>query len=192
VPEVTKSITLDGGGQTAGVLTSGTNGIVVSAGAADVVTLRNLDINGLTTGLSGILWISGAQLRLEHDVIREYGATGGACIDDKSNTVRSQMAVIDTQVINCSAVGIRVAPSGGVVARATLDRVTLDQNAVGLIANDGARVFVRNSEIAMNAGDGVLVNGGGGANAFVFLTHTSVVGTRQMDLRPAAQPARKR
>src|SRR5216684_7740684 len=45
---ITKAITIDGGGgQVASVLVSGTNGIVVSAGAGHTVTLRNLRINGL-------------------------------------------------------------------------------------------------------------------------------------------------
>ena len=45
---ITKGITIDGGGgQVASVLVSGTNGIVVQAGPTDVVTLRNLRINGI-------------------------------------------------------------------------------------------------------------------------------------------------
>src|ERR1700716_2523461 len=45
---ITKGITIDGGGgQVASVLVAGTNGIVVSAGTTDVITLRNLRINGL-------------------------------------------------------------------------------------------------------------------------------------------------
>src|SRR6266849_61397 len=44
---ITKAITIDGGGgQVASVLVSSTNAIVVIAGASDVVTLRNLSING--------------------------------------------------------------------------------------------------------------------------------------------------
>src|SRR5262249_52560355 len=49
---ITKAITIDGGGgQVASVLVAGTNGIVVQAGANDVITLRNLSIKGLGTGL---------------------------------------------------------------------------------------------------------------------------------------------
>src|SRR5512140_2910805 len=46
---ITKSITIacDGTG-TAGVLVSGTNAIVISAAASDIVTLRGLDIEGLS------------------------------------------------------------------------------------------------------------------------------------------------
>src|SRR6202049_441381 len=45
---ITKAITIDGGGgQVASVLVSGTNGIVVAAGATDIVTLCNIQFQGL-------------------------------------------------------------------------------------------------------------------------------------------------
>src|SRR5712672_3947866 len=45
---ITKGITIDGGGgQVASVLVSGTNGIVIQAGASDVIILRNLRLNGI-------------------------------------------------------------------------------------------------------------------------------------------------
>lgn len=50
---ITKAVTLDGGGgQVASVLVNGTNGIVVAAGSGDLVTLRNLRINGIGGGLA--------------------------------------------------------------------------------------------------------------------------------------------
>jgi hypothetical protein len=55
---ITKSITIDGGGQVASVLVAGTNGIVVQAGPTDVVTLRNLRINGIKGTASGGLTVS--------------------------------------------------------------------------------------------------------------------------------------
>src|SRR5499433_4446 len=70
---ITKAITIDGGGgQVASVLVSGTNGIVVQAGVADVVTLRNLRINGLGTGLNGIRYLSGAALHVQNCHIFEF------------------------------------------------------------------------------------------------------------------------
>src|SRR6516165_4604146 len=72
---ITKAITIDGGGgQIAGVLVSGTNGIVVSAGPTDVVTLRNLRIDGIGTGLNGIRYLSGAALHVQNCYI--FGFTG--------------------------------------------------------------------------------------------------------------------
>src|SRR5229473_6183877 len=50
---ITKPITISSEGFEAGVLVSGTNGIIINAGASDTVVLRGLDIEGLGTGLSG-------------------------------------------------------------------------------------------------------------------------------------------
>jgi len=64
---ITKGITIDGGGgQVASVLVSGTNGIVVAAGAGDVITLRNLRINGIGAGINGVLFLSGKALAIEN------------------------------------------------------------------------------------------------------------------------------
>src|ERR1700681_1115974 len=64
---ITKSIILDGGGgQFASVLVAGTNGINVAAGATDIVTLRNIQFQGLgpsgNAGLNGINYTSGLGL----------------------------------------------------------------------------------------------------------------------------------
>src|SRR5437016_2171897 len=50
---ITKAITILSEGFEAGVLVSGTNGIIVNAAAGTAVTLRGLDIEGLGTGLDG-------------------------------------------------------------------------------------------------------------------------------------------
>src|SRR5262249_51418881 len=63
---LTHSITLDGTSGLAAVLVAGTNGIVISAGAGDVVILRNLDINGLSSGLNGILILGAGDVRIEN------------------------------------------------------------------------------------------------------------------------------
>src|SRR5881628_3075459 len=47
---ITKSITISSEGFEAGVLVSGTNGIIVNAGNTANVVLRGLDIEGLGTG----------------------------------------------------------------------------------------------------------------------------------------------
>src|SRR5437660_6394812 len=73
---ITKAITIDGGGMLAGVLVSGTNGIVVNAGVNDVITLRGLDINGIGTGLNGIRFLAGAGLNVENSVIFKFTTAG--------------------------------------------------------------------------------------------------------------------
>ncbi len=75
---ITKSITIDGGGgQVASVLVSGTNGITVVANqSTDVVTLRNLRINGIGSGLNGIQFNSGKALLVQNCQIFGFTQNG--------------------------------------------------------------------------------------------------------------------
>ncbi len=73
---INKAITIDGGGGVvASVLASSTNGIVVAAGASDVVRLRNLSINGIGSGTSAIRFVSGLALHVEHVVTMGFRVT---------------------------------------------------------------------------------------------------------------------
>src|SRR5713226_8508420 len=69
---ITKSISIEAVGVTAGVLVSGTNGIVVNAGPNDVVVLRGLTLEGLGTSLAGINFISGGVLHVENCTINNF------------------------------------------------------------------------------------------------------------------------
>src|SRR5215510_81523 len=51
---ITKAITINGDGTLAGILAATVNGIIVAAGASDVVILRSLSINGACSGIDGI------------------------------------------------------------------------------------------------------------------------------------------
>ena len=123
---INKSITIDGGGgQVASVLASGTNGIVVAAGAADVVTLRNLRINGVISGtnggIDGIHYISAGDLHVENCYI--FGFTGDGINVATTGTVT--LFVTDTFLTN-NKNGIEIAPSGSNL-RSTLVRCSRGQ-----------------------------------------------------------------
>src|SRR6266567_2463240 len=70
---ITKAITISSEGFEAGVLVSGTNGIVVNTpNANDVVVIRGLDIEGLGTGLSGIKVLTGGNVYVEKCTINRF------------------------------------------------------------------------------------------------------------------------
>src|SRR6476646_9109953 len=73
---ITKALTIAGDGAMASVLVSGTNGIIVAAGASDIVILRNLHLNGIGSGLNGIRYLSGAELHVEDSEIRRFSQQG--------------------------------------------------------------------------------------------------------------------
>jgi hypothetical protein len=141
---ITKAITIDGGGNLASVLVSGTNGIVVSAGASDVVTIRNVAVNGIGAGLNGIRFLSGGALHVERCVI--FGFTGVGI--DAEPAGASQLYVLDTVVRDNDGGGILIRP--GAYAGGSLDGVRLDGNLYGARAESNANVTIRNSVASGN------------------------------------------
>ena len=73
---ITKAITIDGGATLASIINAGgVNGIVVAAGSGDTVILRNLDIQGVGSGLNGIKYISGNRLVVDNVSIAGNNST---------------------------------------------------------------------------------------------------------------------
>src|SRR5882672_3584378 len=73
---ITKSITISSEGFEAGVLVSGTNGIIINAQATDTIILRGLDLEGMGTGLDGINFQSGGTLHVEKCTINNFKTNG--------------------------------------------------------------------------------------------------------------------
>src|SRR5262249_21727122 len=74
---ITKAISIinEGVGE-AGVLVSGTNGIIISAGVGDTIQLRGLFIDGIGTGLNGIRFLAGRSLYVTNCVIQQFTQFG--------------------------------------------------------------------------------------------------------------------
>jgi len=152
---ITKAITLDGGGgQVVSVLVSGTNGIVVSAGTNDIVILRNLRINGIGTGLNGVLFNSGTQLIENCDI---FGFTQSG-ISANTSTV-SDLYVTNTYITN-SVNGISLATSSAgmlvVIDRTRVFNVTT--NGIGV--NSGIIDTEITNTAITSAATGLIVSGG--------------------------------
>lgn len=155
---ITKSISIVADGVTAGVLVSGTNGIVINAGANDAVVLRGLDIEGLGTGLNGIRFLAGGVLHVEDCTINGFGGSPGVGIAFEP-AAASRLVVIDTVVRNQLTAGtgggILVRPTGGGSAIVTLDNVRSFRNIFGLKAQGNATVTVTGSVFSSNNFAGV-------------------------------------
>jgi hypothetical protein len=149
---ITKAITIDGSSM-GGILASGTNGIIVNAGANDVVRIRNMNINGSGTGLAGIRFLAGKTLHVDQSVI--YGFSGFG-IDFLPSAV-SRLFVNNVKVNGAQGTGggIQVAPTGTGGAIGTIDNTRLEGNTHGLIVRNGSIVTIRNSVVTGNLGHGV-------------------------------------
>lgn len=183
---ITKSITLDGAGTFGSILASGTNGIVVNAGANDVVTIRNLSINGNGTGLNGIRFLAGAALHVENCVIFNFSQNG----IDFEPTGASELYVEDSIIRGNrnASTGTAVLCMPGVAgsAKAFVDRVILERNEFGLRVNGTTNVTMRNSDIASNTLQGIRV---GNATGIANLESCVVVNNASFGVRTAAAGA---
>jgi len=82
---ITKSITISGVGTQASIIAGLTNGIIINAGANDVVTLHNLQINGVGTGLIGVRLFAGGKLIMED--VRIWGFNVGVQTEAGKTTI---------------------------------------------------------------------------------------------------------
>lgn len=153
---ITKSITIDGLSGLSGVLVSGTNAFLVSAGNADVVVLRNLDIDGVGTGINGIRIISAGVVRIENCKI--YGFTNHAITDERTS---GQLVVTDTVASNNTQTAITVWPASASTLTASFDRVRMEGNAnSGFGAFQGVKVTITGSTASGNANFGFYADTG--------------------------------
>ncbi len=137
---ITKSISIEAIGTIAGVLVSGTNAIIVNAGANDVVVLRGLTIEGLGTGLDGIRFLAGGALHVENCTINHFSGFG----INFSPNASAALFVKDSFVRHNAGGGISVTPSAGTVT-ASIDNVRAEMNQFGVRAADNTDVTINRS-----------------------------------------------
>jgi Right handed beta helix region len=171
---ITKAITIDGGGgQVASVLASGTVGFTINAGTNDVVTLRNLRINGAgtTLGTKGVNIVNAGTVRVQNCVIENFSNVG----IDAENAARTFLDVTGSIVQNNTVGGIL---SSTAATTAGKNRVSiaystlLGNGGYGVRASLNTRMQVSNSLIANSpTGAGALADA---STALLALTDTTV------------------
>jgi hypothetical protein len=178
---ITKSLTIDGGGTFASILGAGTNGIVINAGVNDVVTIRNLSINGAGTGLNGIRFIAGGTLIIENCVIFNFAQrgvdfqpAGASKLIIKNTTIRN-----NNNSVNGGA--LQIIPGAAGTAKCVVDGVHMDGNRLGIQAQTGTVLSVRDTVIDNCLTNGILTIGPGTINIDVentLITNCSANGIR--------------
>jgi hypothetical protein len=167
---ITKSITISSENFEAGVLVSGTNGIIVSAGVNDVVILRGLDIEGLGTGLDGIKFNSGAALHIENCHINNFTNFAVEFVPIAPSPTVTRLFIKDSIIrengsgsggSGSTGGGIAIAPTATFQTQAELTNVRLERNILGLRAQAGANVKVYNCSADGNLFAGFGASGSG-------------------------------
>jgi hypothetical protein len=156
---ITKSITISSEGFEAGVLVSGTNGIVVSAANTDRIVLRGLDIEGLGTGLAGIKVLSAGSVHVEKCTINNFTQKGIDFEPSSASIATSQLYVSNSIIRNnlgASSGGILVKPGSNVSAVGSVNDTELRNNQFGLRVEDRATIGSARATAAGNTGAGFI------------------------------------
>ena len=150
---ITKALTIDCGGSAAfggTILDSPGSGITISAGASDVIIIRNLSINGVVQegfmpGLHGIHFLTGGTLHLEN--LRISNVTNN-CIDVAA-TGTIIVTIDNTTVSDCGGAGVSISTDGANLVIGDIHALRATNVTTGIAALNGTRMAVRDSNIAL-------------------------------------------
>jgi hypothetical protein len=153
---ITKSITISSEGTEAGVLVSGTNGIVIAAGAADAVILKGLDIDGIGTGLDGIKVLTGGQVYVLNCRIHHFSGNG---INMASSTSGAKLLVKDSFIIrngtlNSSPLtgGVNIAGTANI---GSLVDTVVDSNQNFAVSTNAGNIIAATRSVLTNSPAGI-------------------------------------
>lgn len=156
VVTITKSITIDGSPNAGGILNAGSNGVIINAGVADTVILRNISVQGVGTGLDGVKVLQAGSVHLEKCVISNNVQKGLEVLP----TTAMRLFVTDTVIRNntngANGGGILLKPGAGGSVNAFLNRVELNKNTFGIRTEDNTIVSARDSVFSGNDTHGVI------------------------------------
>jgi Right handed beta helix region len=148
---ITKGISIQGHGF-AGIFATSGNAITVGVATSDPVTLNGLVIDGGGIGPFGILINSGPAVQILNCVVRNFSQTA---IADQTNTSGATLLIEDTVASDNfgPGSGIRIQPDSSI--KATLNRITTNNNVRGIQIFNGATTTIANSVISNNSDTGV-------------------------------------
>lgn len=155
---ITKSITINGDGTLAGILSATVNAIIVNAGVNDVVVIRSISINGACSGINGIRYLGGRSLRVENCTITGVTTHG----IDVSHTTTDATKPGELTVENCSftnigSVGIRIARNAGQAdPSAMINNTRITRAGFGVDVLNAGTATVSNSVISHVANQAVV------------------------------------
>ena len=150
---ITKSITISGVGQNASILaTTGQNGIIISAGPTDLVTLRHLQLNGAGSGGVGIRMLAGAGLVV--DDVNVFGFDTGI-ENNVGNTTVYESYISNNRSFGVNGKGGTISVEGSML---TNNNVAVQATGAGTVRLSDNSVY--NNLTGFGCGGGTLVSAG--------------------------------
>jgi hypothetical protein len=169
---ITKSITIDCHEQTAGVLASGTTGVIINIAAGNAndplrtVRLRNLNIDGTgasgsvgtRTGINGVRIDAALIVYLDDMQVSDFTQNG---LRDQ-RTTGGRLHITNSTFRNNASTGVLINPSSGSTRiDVDIEGVKAVGNGTGITAVDASRVQIKRSVISNNSNTGLDVEGVG-------------------------------
>jgi hypothetical protein len=174
---ITKAITIFGNaaGGAGATPSSGTSGIVISAGASDVIHLGGLTFDGVNaSGTSGVVFTSGARLYIENCAVLGFTNSGITFSPGAGSATTTELFVLDTTILS-NATGFLIRPTGGIAANAELRWLHIDSNTGEGLRVDGTggsgaiNATLADSTANLNASNGIdAVSGPGNASVDIM------------------------
>ena len=158
---ITKSIQIRSESVEAGVLVSGTNGIVVSVGATDKVLLEGLDIEGLGTGLDGVKMIGTGKLFIRNCSIRNFTINGV----NVAGTAHANVFV-EGSVITGNNVGVNLNGTGGAANKAFVEHSIVENNTTAAVQVNGPSSVVLSGSTLSGSPSSIIETNGGSAVSY--------------------------
>ncbi|MGH9872780.1 MAG: right-handed parallel beta-helix repeat-containing protein [Pyrinomonadaceae bacterium] len=155
---ITKSITIDGTGTLAGIMSTSTNGITINVGSSDVVTLRGLTIDGNCNGLKGIRVINTTPkaVNIEDCVVFRFAGNG---VDwATTGGTLGQLNIRNSVIRNNTGDGVAASASVGQV-KGTFKNCSFVGNANGIHAKVNSRLTADHCQLSGNSSNGALADG---------------------------------
>jgi len=164
VVTITKSITIDGGGTFASILSAGTNGVIINAGLDAVVTLRHLNINGAGTGINGVRIMAAKKVVIEDCTLGNFTQNG-----IEINTTSACTVILNNVTVHNGVNAVNITSPGGTViidrcrlqsfsnsgvnlvsGQATVSGSNISDCVVGVNAATGTTASLSNNVISHN------------------------------------------
>ena len=175
---ITTSVTIDGNGWAAITAPTGSTGIIINAGAGNVIALRGLRIDGVggvgTHGISlGSSLASNATANLDivNCVVTGFGSDGIAIAPNVGNDAVWRIGVINTIANNNAASGFKFDPSGSGAVILAMEQTTATGNATGLDLAGNVLATIAHSEISNNASNGLSTQTG----AVAYVSYSTLI-----------------
>jgi hypothetical protein len=148
VVTITKSVSILCAFTEGGILSAGTNGVIVNVATTDKVILEGLDIDGAGTGINGVRMIGAGKLTIRNSWIRNHTNYGV----DLEGAANARVFITDSIITGHATGGFLVQGTGGAANSGILDRTTIDANGPASVKlGPGAALTVSESVLTGSA-----------------------------------------